>query len=51
MPDQSAPEIQILRAAFNAGDIDAALALMTPDVAWMNKGERRHPLRAAITGA
>ena len=31
------PEIQLLRktyAAFNARDIDAALALMTPDVAW-----------------
>ena len=37
MPDQSAPEITLLRAAyaaFNARDIDAALALMTPDVAW-----------------
>lgn len=37
MPDQPAPEIKLLRAAyaaFNARDIDAALALMTPDVAW-----------------
>ncbi len=37
MPDQSPPEIDLLRAAyaaFNARDIDAALATMTPDVAW-----------------
>ena len=37
MQDQSTPEIKLLRAAyaaFNARDIDAALALMTPDVAW-----------------
>jgi hypothetical protein len=37
MSDQPAPEIALLRAAyaaFNARDIDAALALMTPDVAW-----------------
>ena len=37
MPDRPAPEIELLRAAyaaFNARDIDAALALMTPDVAW-----------------
>ena len=37
MPDQEAEEIELLRAAyaaFNARDIDAALALMTPDVAW-----------------
>ncbi len=37
MPDQPAPKIELLRAAyaaFNARDIDAALALMTPDVAW-----------------
>lgn len=37
MPEQPAPEINLLRAAytaFNARDIDAALALMTPDVAW-----------------
>lgn len=37
MPDQPAPETELLRAAyaaFNARDIDAALALMTPDVAW-----------------
>ena len=37
MPDPSAPEIERLRAAyaaFNARDIAAALALMTPDVAW-----------------
>jgi hypothetical protein len=35
--EQLAPEIELLRAAyaaFNARDIDAALALMTPDVAW-----------------
>jgi ketosteroid isomerase-like protein len=37
MPDQPAPEIELLRAAyaaFNAREMDAALALMTPDVAW-----------------
>ena len=37
MPDDTTPEIKLLRAAyaaFNARDIDAALALMTPDVAW-----------------
>ncbi|WP_309707559.1 nuclear transport factor 2 family protein [Armatimonas sp.] len=37
MPNQPAPEIELLRAAyaaFNARNIDAALALMTPDVAW-----------------
>ncbi|MEO1520309.1 MAG: nuclear transport factor 2 family protein [Cyanobacteria bacterium J06633_2] len=37
MPNQSAPEIELLRAAyaaFNARDINAALTLMTPDVHW-----------------
>ena len=37
MPDQPASEIELLRSAyvaFNARDINAALALMTPDVAW-----------------
>lgn len=37
MPDQSASEIELLRtayAAFNARDINAALVLMTADVAW-----------------
>lgn len=37
MSNQPAPENELLRAAyaaFNARDIDAALALMTPDVAW-----------------
>ena len=37
MSDQPTPEIELLRAAyaaFNARDIDAALALMSPDVAW-----------------
>lgn len=37
MPDQSAADIRQLRAAyaaFNARDIDAAVATMTPDVAW-----------------
>jgi hypothetical protein len=37
MPDHTAPGIELLRAAytaFNARDIDAALALMTSDVAW-----------------
>lgn len=37
MPYQPAPQIELLRAAyaaFNARDIDAALALMTPDVTW-----------------
>ena len=37
MPNQPVPVIELLRAAyaaFNARDIDAALALMTPDVAW-----------------
>jgi ketosteroid isomerase-like protein len=36
MPDQPAPEIELLRtayAAFNARDADAVLILMTPDVA------------------
>ena len=36
MPNAS-PQIELLRAAyaaFNARDIDAALTLMTPDVAW-----------------
>lgn len=35
--DQSSPHIELLRAAyaaFNGRDIDAALLLMTPDVAW-----------------
>ena len=37
MTNQPAPEIELLRSAyvaFNARDINAALALMTPDVAW-----------------
>lgn len=37
MPNQPAPKIELLRtayAAFNARDIDAALALLTPDVHW-----------------
>lgn len=37
MPDPPAPEVELLRAAyaaFNARDIAAALATMTPDVAW-----------------
>jgi hypothetical protein len=37
MPDHRESEIELLRAAyaaFNARDIDAALALMTSDVAW-----------------
>jgi hypothetical protein len=37
MPDRSSAEIELLRAAyaaFNARDIDAALALMANDVAW-----------------
>src|SRR6187401_763127 len=37
MPDQLTPDTEVLRAAytaFNARDIDAALALMTADVAW-----------------
>jgi hypothetical protein len=37
MPNQPAPEIELLRAAysaFNARDIDAALAIMTSDVSW-----------------
>lgn len=37
MPNQSTPEIELLRAAyaaFNARDIGAALALMAADVAW-----------------
>ena len=37
MPNQPVPEIELLRAAyaaFNARDIDKALALMTPDVTW-----------------
>ena len=37
MPNTLEPEIELLRAAyaaFNARDIDAALATMTPNVAW-----------------
>jgi hypothetical protein len=37
MPSQTEPEAELLRAAyaaFNARDIDAALAVMTPDVEW-----------------
>ncbi|MGC4074960.1 MAG: nuclear transport factor 2 family protein [Nibricoccus sp.] len=37
MPNPSASEIKLLRAAyaaFNARDIDAAVATMTPDVTW-----------------
>jgi ketosteroid isomerase-like protein len=37
LPDQLSPEVELLRrayAAFNARDIDAALATMAPDVAW-----------------
>lgn len=37
MPDQLSPETDLLRtayAAFNARDIDAALATMAPEVAW-----------------
>lgn len=37
MSHQPAPQIELLRsayAAFNSRNIDAALALMTPDVAW-----------------
>lgn len=37
MPNQPMSEIELLRAAyaaFNARDLDAALALMTPDVHW-----------------
>lgn len=37
MPDQPVLEIELLRAAyaaFNARDINATLALMTPDVHW-----------------
>jgi hypothetical protein len=37
MPNQPIPEIKLLHsahAAFNIRDIDAALALMTPDVIW-----------------
>ncbi len=49
MPDQPSPEIGLLRAAyaaFNARDSDAALALMTADVAWpraFNSGFVRGP--------
>lgn len=37
MSDQAIPKTELLRAAyaaFNSRDIDAALVLMTPDVAW-----------------
>ncbi len=37
MQNQPTPQIELLRAAyaaFNARDIDAALVLMTPNVAW-----------------
>ena len=56
MPNQPAPEIELLRAAyaaFNARDIDAALALMTPDVAWpraFKGGFVRGPEEFALTG-
>jgi nuclear transport factor 2 (NTF2) superfamily protein len=36
-PDNSSPQIEVLRAAyaaFNARDIDTAVTLMTPDVPW-----------------
>lgn len=38
LTDTTSPQTDLLRAAyraFNARDIDAALALMTPDVAWL----------------
>jgi len=44
MLDKSAPEIELLRAAyaaFNAQDIDAALATMTSDVAFAERDGRR----------
>jgi ketosteroid isomerase-like protein len=44
MSDRAAPEIELLHAAyaaFNARDIDAALALMTPDVAKAESVQRR----------
>jgi hypothetical protein len=37
MPEQPSPEVQLLHtayAAFNAHDIDGALATMAPDVVW-----------------
>ena len=37
MPDQPSSEVELLRAAyaaFNARDMDAAIATMAPDVAW-----------------
>jgi ketosteroid isomerase-like protein len=37
MPNQPAPEIELLHTAytaFNARNIDAALAIMSPDVTW-----------------
>jgi hypothetical protein len=37
MPDQTSPEVELLRAAyaaFNARDFDAAFATMAADVAW-----------------
>ena len=37
MPDRPPPEVELLRAAyaaFNARDIDTALATMASDVAW-----------------
>ena len=57
MPNQPAPEIDLLRtayAAFNARDTAAALATMTPDVAWPRafKGgfvEGHAPVRAYWT--
>jgi hypothetical protein len=59
MPDQPLPEIGVLQAAyaaFNARDIDAALALMTPNVAWPRafKGgfvRGREEVRAYLDGA
>jgi hypothetical protein len=38
MPNQPAPETELLRAAY-ARDIDAALALMTPDVEWRGRSK------------
>jgi len=55
MPDQPAPEIELLRAAyaaFNARD-NAALATMTPDVAWpkaFEGGSAHGHQKSALTG-
>ena len=61
MPTPPASEVELLRAAyaaFNARDVDAALALMTADVAWPRafkggfvEGRRRFAATGRSSGA